>query len=192
MLSTTAVDQTPSQITINIENVVATAKINQTLNLKKIIKKLSGVQYNPKKFPGVIMRLEYPKSVILFFSTGNIVCTGATSIEKTRKAFETFVDILRKHVTSEIMFSDVKIQNIVSSANLGRKIHLEKAARTLPKSLYEPEQFPGIIHRLYHPKTVILLFASGKLVCTGGKTMQDIHSSIHGINSILQEKDLMI
>ena len=56
-----------SQIIINIENVVATAEINQTLNLKRIVKKISEVQYRPEKFPGVIMRLKSPKAVILFF-----------------------------------------------------------------------------------------------------------------------------
>ena len=61
----------------------------------------------------------------------------------------------------------VTVQNIVSSINLGGKVHLEKAARTLPRSMYEPEQFPGLIHRMLDPKTVILIFASGKLVCTG-------------------------
>jgi TATA-box binding protein (TBP) (component of TFIID and TFIIIB) len=43
MLATTTVNQTQSQITFNIENVVATANLNQTLNPKKIIKKISGI-----------------------------------------------------------------------------------------------------------------------------------------------------
>ena len=51
----------------------------------------------------------------------------------------------------------VTVQNIVASGNLGGKIHLEQAARVLPRSMYEPEQFPGLIHRMLDPKTVILL-----------------------------------
>ena len=69
----------------------------------------------------------------------------------------------------------VNIQNIVASIDLGGKIHLEKVARTLPRSMYEPEQFPGVIHRMLDPKTVILIFASGKLVCTGVKTEKDVY-----------------
>ena len=49
-------------------------------------------------------------------------------------------------------------------------IDLEKAAYTLGHAMYEPEQFPGLIYRMEEPKVVILLFASGKLVCTGAKT----------------------
>ncbi|KAG2474714.1 MAG: TATA-box-binding protein [Nitrosopumilales archaeon] len=86
----------------------------------------------------------------------------------------------------------VTIQNIVASINLGGKIHLEKAARTLPRSMYEPEQFPGLIHRMLDPKTVILLFASGKLVCTGGKTEKDVYRSVNNLHSMLEEKKLML
>ncbi|KAG2478032.1 MAG: TATA-box-binding protein [Nitrosopumilales archaeon] len=84
------------------------------------------------------------------------------------------------------------IQNIVASINLGGKISLEQAARTLPRSMYEPEQFPGLIHRMLEPKTVILLFASGKLVCTGGKTEKDVHRAVNNLHSMLEEKNLMI
>ena len=185
------IDQLEKNTPIYIENVVATAKLNQKLNLKKLISQMPKVQYKPEKFPGVVMRLTSPKAVILFFSTGNIVCTGATSVQMTKNAFKSFIEILEQYI-GKITFSDVKIQNIVSSANLGQKIHLEQAARTLPRSLYEPEQFPGIIHRVHYPKTVILLFASGKLVCTGGKNIEDIKNSIYALKATLQEKELFL
>jgi len=86
----------------------------------------------------------------------------------------------------------VTVQNIVSSINLGGRVHLEKAARTLPRSMYEPEQFPGVIHRMLDPKTVILIFSSGKLVCTGAKTEKDVYRSVNNLHSMLEEKDLMI
>ena len=183
--------QVEQSVSIHIENVVATATLDKTLNLTKIIKKLPNIQYNRKKFPGGIMRIQSPKVVILFFSTGKLVCTGGTSVEMTKIAFEKFAKILEK-IVGTVMLSDIKIQNIVSSANFGKMVHLEQAARMLPRSLYEPEQFPGIIHRLHYPKTVILVFASGKLVCTGGKTIDDIHNSIHVFHSLLKEKNLLL
>jgi len=60
------------------------------------------------------------------------------------------------------------------------------------RSMYEPEQFPGLIHRMLDPKTVILLFASGKLVCTGAKKESDVYRSVHNLHSVLEEKELMI
>jgi len=42
------------------------------------------------------------------------------------------------------------------------------------------------------PKTVILIFSSGKLVCTGGKTEKDVYRSVNNIHSLLEEKGLMV
>ncbi|QMU55589.1 MAG: TATA box-binding protein [Nitrosopumilus sp.] len=177
---------------ITIENVVATAGINQEINIKKTIKTFSDVKYNPKKFPGAIIKLQSPKATILLFRTGNIVCTGTKSEENAKDALEFFVAKLEESGIDLIHgLSDVKIQNIASSCNLKSEIHLEKAAKMLPRSLYEPEQFSGIILRIPYPKTVILLFASGKLVCTGAKVTSDIHLSVNTLHSMLEEKNLL-
>ena len=177
---------------IIIENVVATSRIGQDLNIKKIIKKFSNVKYDQKKFPGAIIQLKSPRATILLFRTGSIVCTGTKSEKKAKNALSFLIDTLEKSGIEIIHgLSKVKIENIVSSGNLGSQVHLEKAARILPRSMYEPEQFPGIIHRLHYPKTVILLFASGKFVCTGAKTTSDIDLSVHTFRSMLEEKGLL-
>jgi len=85
----------------------------------------------------------------------------------------------------------LKIQNIVASVALGGLIDLEKAAFTLGKSMYEPEQFPGLIYRMEEPKVVILLFASGKLVCTGAKKEQDVYDAVEKLHVLLEEKGLI-
>ncbi len=58
--------------------------------------------------------------------------------------------------------------------------------------MYEPEQFPGVIHRMIDPKVVFLIFASGKLVCTGAKKEADVYRSVNILHSLLEEKDLML
>ena len=121
-----------------------------------------------------------------------MVCTGSKSEDMARKAVSTVVDKLRKGGISIKKDATVKIQNIVASVNLGGRIHLEDAARTLPRSMYEPEQFPGLIHRMVDPKTVILVFSSGKLVCTGAKKEPDVYRSVNYLHAMLEEKNLMI
>jgi transcription initiation factor TFIID TATA-box-binding protein len=81
-------------------------------------------------------------------------------------------------------------KNFVEVAR-GGKIRLEEAARLLPKSMYEPEQFPGLIRRMPDPKTVILLFTSGKLVCTGAKREGDVYRAVNNLHMMLEEKGLM-
>jgi len=176
---------------IDIVNVVATATIDQKLDLYKIQEKFPGVQYHPDQFPGAVFRIKSPKTATLLFSTGKMVCTGSTSEELARKAVKTVVQKLRKGGIKIKKDAVVTVQNIVSSINLRGKVNVEKAARTLPRSMYEPEQFPGVIHRMLDPKTVILIFASGKLVCTGAKTENDVYRSVNNLHSMLEEKDLM-
>jgi len=177
---------------ISIENVVATGTINQKLDLKDITKKFPDIDWHPEQFPGAVFRIKNPKTATLLFRTGKMVCTGAKSEELARKAVKTVVEKLRKGGIKIKKDATVTVQNIVASIDLGGKISLEQAARTLPRSMYEPEQFPGVIHRVIDPKTVILIFASGKLVCTGGKTEEDVYRSVNNLHTMLEEKKLMI
>ncbi len=177
---------------VSIENVVASASVDQKLDLNEITKKFPDTEYHPDQFPGLVFRLKIPKTATLVFRTGKMVCTGAKSEDLSRKAVKTVVQKLRKGGIKIKKDATVTIQNMVASINLGGKISLEQAARTLPRSMYEPEQFPGVIHRMLDPKTVILLFASGKLVCTGGKTEKDVYRSVNNLHSMLEEKGLMI
>jgi len=177
---------------IEIVNVVASATIDQKLDLNKIQKKFPAVEYNPEQFPGAVFRLKNPKTSTLLFSTGKMVCTGSKSSDLAVKAVNAVVEKLRKGRIKIKKNAVVTVQNIVSSINLGGRVHLEKAARTLPRSMYEPEQFPGVIHRMLDPKTVILIFSSGKLVCTGAKTAKDVYRSVNNLHSMLEEKGLMI
>ena len=85
----------------------------------------------------------------------------------------------------------VTVQNIVASANLQRKVDLETAADLLDDVMYEPEQFPGLICRLKKPKTVLLVFASGKVVCTGGTSDKIVDEAVRKLYEILEDYDLL-
>ena len=176
---------------ISIENVVASASVNQKINLIEITKKFPLVEYHPEQFPGLVFRLKIPKTATLIFSSGKMVCTGAKSEEQAKIAVHKVTEELRAKQVSIKNQPKIDIQNIVASATLGGKVHLETAARTLPKSMYEPEQFPGLIHRMAVPKTVILLFASGKLVCTGAKKEDDVFTAVANLHQTLEDRKLM-
>ena len=177
---------------VSIENVVASASVDQKIDLNEITRKFPDTEYHPDQFPGLVFRLKTPKTATLVFRTGKMVCTGAKSEDLAIKAVRTVVQKLRKGGIKIKKDAVIVVQNIVASINLGGKIHLERAARVLPRSMYEPEQFPGLIFRVLEPKTVILIFASGKLVCTGAKKEPDVYRSVHNLHSLLEEKGLMI
>jgi transcription initiation factor TFIID TATA-box-binding protein len=176
---------------INIENVVASATLNQKVDLNAVVKGYPGVEYRPEQFPGLVFRLKRPKTATLIFNSGKMVCTGAKSEKEARRAVMKVIKELKKGGIIIISKPELKIQNIVASASLGGMIDLEKAAFTLGKTMYEPEQFPGLIYRMEEPKVVILLFASGKLVCTGAKKEQDVYTAVQQLHTLLEEKGLI-
>ena len=72
----------------------------------------------------------------------------------------------------------IRIENVVASTALGRELDLPSLAKTLEGAEYEPEQFPGLVYRLKSPKAATLLFRSGKVVCTGAKSLEEVRLAI--------------
>ncbi len=87
---------------------------------------------------------------------------------------------------------EIAIVNIVVSAALGHDVPLEKMAATLSNTEYNPEQFPGLVIRIKDPKTSALIFSSGKIVCTGGRTMDDVRESVRKIIKSLEKINVKI
>jgi len=186
------VETTPARKAfINIENVVASATLHQNIDLNSIVRVFPGVEYRPEQFPGLVYRLKKPKTATLIFSSGKMVCTGAKSERQARKAVMKVVDELKRNGIVILGKPEIQIQNIVASAGLGGYIDLEKSTYSLKRTMYEPEQFPGLIYRMDDPKVVILLFASGKLVCTGAKKESEVHRAVTKLQDTLEEKALI-
>src|SRR3990170_8379615 len=176
---------------IDIQNVVVSVTLNQKIDLNAVVKGYPGVEYRPEQFPGLVFRLKKPKTATLIFNSGKMVCTGAKSEKDARHAVMTVIKELKKVGIIITTNPELKTQNIVASASLGGRIDLEQAVIKLVKTMYEPEQFPGLIYRMDEPKVVMLLFASGKLVCTGAKKEQDVYDSVHKLHVILEEQNLI-
>ncbi|MHA1483217.1 MAG: TATA box-binding protein, partial [Candidatus Heimdallarchaeaceae archaeon] len=98
------------------------------------------------------------------------------------------IKILRTVGTKITEEPEIIVQNIVASGHFNKRtINLELAALWLEHSMYEPEQFPGLIYRLAEPKTVLLLFQSGNLVCTGAKTEIQVRQAVENTYNTLDE-----
>jgi len=170
---------------------VTSATLNQRIDLNAVVKGYPGVEYRPEQFPGLVFRLKRPKTATLIFNSGKMVCTGAKSEKESKRAVMKVVRELKKSGIIIIGKPEMKIQNIVASANLAGLIDLERSAYSLGRTMYEPEQFPGLIYRMGVPKVVILLFASGKLVCTGAKHEEDVYEAVTKLHETLELEDLI-
>ncbi|GEM_PF-98070 len=195
-------------------------------NLKKIKEPKVDVRYQPKQFPGLVLKIQtggdIEKVSCLVFTSGKMVVTGVRRPEKMEEAVKIVLDVLKKAGAQIGDNPKIKIQNMVASGDLKAKIDLELAALRLEENaMYEPEQFPGLIYRFRIVKpecderyeelkklrekceenplaeecenleeerrkfesecmenVAVLLFHSGKVVCTGAKTEDVIFRAI--------------
>ena len=171
-------------VKIRIENVVASTSLGDELDLQSIALGLDGAEYEPEQFPGLIYRLKSPKTAILLFRSGKVVCTGAKSMREVEKSIETVAQQIKKSGQKINMHPKIEVQNIVASSDLESEINLNAIAVTLglDRVEYEPEQFPGLVCRIDEPKVVVLLFGSGKLVCTGARKPSDVEVAVKKID----------
>ena len=174
-----------------IQNVVASVTIGQSLDLDEIAATMPDIEYDPTQFPGLVYRLKKPKTATLIFRTGKMVCTGGKSAKETKRAVMKIVKNLNEAGIEITSKPKITIQNIVASGDLKFTVNLEKTSMVLENSLYEPEQFPGLIHRMKDPKTVILIFGSGKIVITGAKFQEQVPVAAKKVQERLFELKLL-
>lgn len=179
-------------VEIKVVNVVALGFIGDDLDLQKIALALDNAEYEPEQFPGLIYRLDDPKTATLVFRSGKCVCTGAKSIESVHKAINTVANQIGSIGIEIEKERKIKVVNIVASSDINREINLNSIAVTfgLENVEYEPEQFPGLIYRIEEPKVVALLFGSGKIICTGARSMDDVTKAVSKIMDDLSKADL--
>jgi len=176
---------------VSIQNVVASASLKQRLDLESIVRVFPGVEYRPEQFPGLVYRLKKPKTATLIFSSGKMVCTGARSERMAKRAVMKVTEELKRNGIVIVGKPDIQIQNIVASGDLSGRIDLEKTTYALKRTMYEPEQFPGLIYRMDNPKTVMLLFASGKFVCTGARSESQVYEAVKNLQMNLEKAKLI-
>jgi transcription initiation factor TFIID TATA-box-binding protein len=178
---------------IRIENVVASTSLGDELDLPSIALALEGAEYEPEQFPGLIYRLKVPKTAILLFRSGKVVCTGAKSMAEVEESIQRVAKEIRKTGQRILAKPKIDVQNIVASSDLGSEINLNAIAVTLglERVEYEPEQFPGLVCRIEDPRVVILLFGSGKLVCTGARKPADVERAVKKITAELRATGLL-
>jgi len=180
-------------IAVKVENIVASTAFADKLDLDMILQSVEGTEYEPEQFPGLVYKLSNPKTATLLFKSGKANCTGAKSIEDVHKTIDIIVSVLKKLGVDVYKNPKITVQNIVAVADLGGELNLTETAMGLglQNIEYEPEQFPGMVYRIKEPKVAMLLFSSGKIVCTGAKNVEDVSIAVERLSKELHSLGLL-
>ena len=176
-----------SKSSLKVQNIVATTSLGKPVSLTKLARTQSNTEYNPEQFPGLVLRVKKPKSAVLVFSSGNLVCTGTKSIAQVKEVIQSVIKQLRKINVKITDKPKINVQNIVASGSIDLMLNLNLLALELENTEYEPEQFPGLVYKLMDPTATFLLFSNGKLVCTGTKNKQQLDESMKQLNKNIKE-----
>jgi transcription initiation factor TFIID TATA-box-binding protein len=153
-----------------------------------ISSKIPTCELNTKRFPGAVYRIGNPKIAVLVFSSGKVVLTGIRDNKGLKDGLAFVMKSLKEAGVDTLKEPKVAVTNIVCSYDIGKYINLNKVVITLnlENIEYEPEQFPGLVYRIKDPKIVALLFSSGKIILTGGKTIEDIKKGLDFLEQKLE------
>ena len=180
-------------ITYTVQNIVASANLGREIDLRHLSNVLTGADYDPATFPGLVFRQKNPKTATLIFRSGKIVCTGSKTLEQLTQSVDQVIRCITKAGISVQTSPKIEVQNIVASSDLGHPVNLVSVvfALGMENVEYEPEVFPGLVYRLDDPKVVILLFGSGRLVCTGARKPEDVEKAVERITKELRTVELL-
>jgi len=172
---------------LKVQNIVATSSLGKPVSLTKLARSNSSTEYNPEQFPGLVLRVQKPKSAVLVFSSGNLVCTGTKSVAQVKEVITQVIKTLAKIGVKITDKPKITVQNIVASGSIDVDLNLNILALELGNTEYEPEQFPGLVYKLDEPTTTFLLFSNGKLVCTGTKSRKELEAAMTQLSRNIKE-----
>lgn len=172
---------------IKIENIVAYAQISQGLDIEELVEKIPEFQYNPDDFLGVTFKLDEPKTAILLLPSGKAICTGAINMKEVETSINKVTEKLINAGINVNTRPRIETQNIVVSTDLNKDLNLSYISKSLMlKNVnYEPDQFPGLIYNMDDIGVLLLIFSSGKIVCTGAKSYEDASKAVEMMKEML-------
>jgi transcription initiation factor TFIID TATA-box-binding protein len=106
------------------------------------------------------------------------MATKATKIQEAEICLYKSIGTLRIYTGVVMSEFDVKVENVVVFVTLGTKIPLDRISNELEGAEYAPESFPGVIYRIKEPRAATLIFSSGKIVCTGTRSVDKARSAV--------------
>lgn len=176
---------------IGVTNVLGTVTYRQELALDTLAEtfserpEISNVVYEPAENHWLQTWFRPDDTYVAFYRSGRCSIAGARSIEHLYEVAERVNQLMRDLLEFEYE-PEVKIDSIVATADLEIELPLNLLAIQfgMDKTEYEPEQFPGLIYRgMDH---VVLLFASGTLVCTGLNDLDRVVDAVEDLVSQVQ------
>ncbi len=167
-------------LNIKIENIITFAQVADGFEIDKLSEDIPEFILNRDEFPGLTFKIYKPKTAILILSGGKIICTGSKNLEEAECSLNIFIEKLKDKKIKVKSKPKLMIQNVIVSYEFNKELPLSSISTglLLENVSYEPSNFPGLIYKINEIGAVIILFSSGKIVCTGTNNIEDASKAI--------------
>ncbi len=172
---------------IKIQNVVATADLKQLVDLESF-NDFEHLTANLELYKCGYVKDSKMIGRVTVFGSGKLISVGTKSPQQASDELKKAIKILRGHKLIKPVKIELKVQNILGRYDLKKKIPILQLARIMPKSLYEPDQFPGLIFRIKH-SLVALIFSTGKGVLVGGTSFAELNQGLFEVERWMTKND---
>ncbi|XP_026207609.1 TATA-box-binding protein-like [Anabas testudineus] len=177
------VSRVPALPVPQIQNVVSSVRLCCRLDLNLIASKVWNVEYNPKNYKALTMRIRKPRTTAVIYESGYVICTGAKSEEQSRVAIRRFARMVQK-LGFPVSLFNLKILNLVASCHTF-PVSLERLTMAHRQHCsYEPELFPALFYTV-KAGTTLTIWASGKISYSGAKSQAEVYKVFDTIYPVL-------
>jgi transcription initiation factor TFIID TATA-box-binding protein len=132
-------------------------------------------EYDPDNYHGLYVRLAEDGPLVTLYRSGKYIITGGSSFKELDETNRGFLEaLIELDIIDSAVETGFTIQNVVCTGDLHRSVNLNALSigLGLESVEYEPEQFPGLIHRPTDYPAVLLVFANGSVVITGAADVE--------------------
>lgn len=164
---------------VDTVNIVAVGDLGPEVDVKRVAQDLSvPISNYDSDFNATYLRLEKDGDLIILYTSGKYVLRGGNDFENMHRVNKQFISQITG-LGIVVDTTELEVKNVVSLGDLERNINLEVLIAELgfEHVKYEPEQFPGLVYRPLDYDTVLIVFSTGKVVITGGKTKDENQES---------------
>lgn len=174
---------------IEVVNIAASGEISAKIDIEQLAKDsdLPVSSFDPKS-NATFFRFEEDGELVMLYRNGKYILRGETDSDKMYEVNQRFLRFL-SNKEIDVSGSTFEVNNVVCLGNLQQSININNLSISLglENIEYEPEQFPGLVYRPNYSRCVLLIFASGKVVITGGRSKSDNKAAF---STLLDELEL--
>jgi len=160
---------------VEVVNITAVGDLGSEVDIEQVAydSDLPVSNFDPE-YNATFLRFKEDGELVILFTSGKYILRGGDEFDNMHQVNDQFLSYL-KELGLELDDPNLEVKNVVAVGNLEREINLETLmiGLGLEQAEYEPEQFPGLVYRPTESRCVMLVFASGKVVVTGGKTREE-------------------